>query len=140
LREEAAVFQVPFLFQRLFDLAVDKIAFVDRRRRIRECNGYRDKPSSSAAQPARSASYYEAEEVWKRGVAGKRDCPPSEWTLDLFRSGVSLMEAFAAQLSELRAAHDRTEPETRVVSKDRESARCPGPPHAAARAHAKSVS
>jgi hypothetical protein len=95
------VSSVPLVAQRLFDLAVDLIAFFDRRRRIRQCSA--SGLSYTSAQPARRGSYYEAEEVWKRGVAGPQACPPGEWTLDGFRSGTALMEAFTSQLSELRA-------------------------------------
>jgi hypothetical protein len=50
----------------MVDLAVDKLAFFDRRRRIRECSACADR-------------------------------------LDRFRSGMARTEAFAWQLSELRA-------------------------------------
>jgi hypothetical protein len=92
---------VPLGAQRLFDLAVDVIVFFDRRRRIRECSECGG--TLSSARRAGGASYYEAEKLWKRGVAGPQICPPGEWMPDRFRSGAALMEAFASQLSELRA-------------------------------------
>jgi hypothetical protein len=87
----------------MVDLAVDKIAFFDRRRRIRRCSAYDGKPSYPSGERALRASYFEAEEVWKRGVAGPQACPPAEWAADPFRAGIAPMEAFALQLSELRA-------------------------------------
>jgi hypothetical protein len=110
-----AVVPVPLLAQRLLDQTVDLIAFFDRRRRIREYSAYGRKLSSSSAQGARKASYYQAEQVWLRDVAGPQACPPGEWTLERFRSGVALMEAFSAQLSELRAL-PTIEPNRRLAS------------------------
>ena len=92
---------VPLVARRLFDLAVDRIALYDRRRRIRDCSAYGPKVPYSSSQRARRASYFVAEEVWTRRVAGPQSCPSGEWTLD--PSTVALMEAFAVQLSELRA-------------------------------------
>ena len=94
---------VPLVARRLFDLAVDWIALFDRRRRIRDCSAYGPKVPYSSSQRARRASYFVAEEVWTRRVAGPQSCPSGEWTLDRFPSTVALMEAFAVQLSELRA-------------------------------------
>jgi len=109
------VVPVPHLARRLFDQATDLIAFFDRRRRIRACSARGGELPYPSPQRARSASYHEAEEVWKRGVAGRQDCPPDEWTLDRFRSRVALMEAFAVQLSELRAL-PTIEPHRRLAS------------------------
>jgi hypothetical protein len=51
--------------ERLFDLAVDKIAFLDRRRRIRRCSAHDGKLSYPSVQRAPRTSYFESEEVWK---------------------------------------------------------------------------
>jgi hypothetical protein len=99
----AAVIPVLLRVQRLFDLTVDKIAFFDRRRRIRRCSAYDGKVSYPSVQRALSANYSEAERVWKRGVAGPQACPAEERAADPFRAGIVPMEAFALQLSELRA-------------------------------------
>ena len=87
----------------MVDLAVDKLAFFDRRHRIRRCSAYDGKLSYPSVQRALRASYLEAEEVWKRGVARLQACPSGEWAADPFRARIAPMEAFAMQLSELRA-------------------------------------
>jgi hypothetical protein len=61
----------------MFDLAVDKLAFFDRRRHIRECSARADR-------------------------------------LDHFRSGMAPTQAFASQLSELRAL-PTVEPDRRLA-------------------------
>jgi hypothetical protein len=87
----------------MVDLAVDKLAFFDRRRRIRRCSAYDGKLSFASVQRPLRASYFEAEEIWNRGVAGPQARPSGEWAADPFRAGIAPMEAFALQLSELRA-------------------------------------
>ena len=99
----AAVIPVLLRAQRLFDLAVDKIAFFDRTRRIRLCSAYDGKVPYPSVQRALRASYFEVEEVYKRGIASPQACLPGDWAADLFRAGIAPMEAFALQLSELRA-------------------------------------
>jgi hypothetical protein len=106
---------VPLVARRLFDLAVDRIALYDRRRRIRDCSAYGRKVPYSSARRARGASYFKAEEVWTRDVAGPQSCPSGEWTFDRFPSTPALIEAFAVQLSELRAL-PTIEPSRRLAS------------------------